>query len=144
MRKAEERFFTTHDSVELFYRPWPATHSDTKKAILIFHRGHEHSGRLQHIADELQLPGYDLFAWDARGHGRSPGARGDSPGFAASVRDIDFLCVTFQRCTAYWRRTYPSSARASVQCWLQHGRTITRRRYDAWYSPRPLSACANS
>jgi len=91
MRTAEERFFATHDSVELFYRHWPATHSDTKKAIVIFHRGHEHSGRLQHIADELQLPGYDLFAWDARGHGRSPGARGDSPGFAASVRDIDYF-----------------------------------------------------
>jgi alpha-beta hydrolase superfamily lysophospholipase/SAM-dependent methyltransferase len=30
-----------------------------------------------------------MFAWDARGHGRSPGERGDSPGFAASVKDVD-------------------------------------------------------
>jgi alpha-beta hydrolase superfamily lysophospholipase len=30
-----------------------------------------------------------MFAWDARGHGRSPGARGDSPSFAASVKDVD-------------------------------------------------------
>ena len=86
-RAAEEGFFTTHDGVELFYRHWPATGAD--KAIVIFHRGHEHSGRLQHVVDELQLADHAMFAWDARGHGRSPGARGDSPSFAASVKDID-------------------------------------------------------
>jgi alpha-beta hydrolase superfamily lysophospholipase len=30
-----------------------------------------------------------MFAWDARGHGRSPSERGDSPGFGASVKDVD-------------------------------------------------------
>lgn len=85
-RTAEERFFTTHDGVELFYRHWPA--AGARKGIVIFHRGHEHSGRLQHIVDELQLDDTAMFAWDARGHGRSPGARGDSPGVAASTRDI--------------------------------------------------------
>ena len=34
------------------------------------------------------LPEFDFFAWDARGHGRSPGARGDSPSFGTSVRDV--------------------------------------------------------
>ena len=88
-RIAEERVFATHDGVELFYRHWPAVHGTASKAIVMFHRGHEHSGRLQHVADELQLDDHALFAWDARGHGRSPGARGDSPSFAASVKDID-------------------------------------------------------
>jgi alpha-beta hydrolase superfamily lysophospholipase len=54
----------------------------------MFHRGHEHSGRLAHLADELDLPDFDVFAWDARGHGRSPGERGYSPSFATSVRDV--------------------------------------------------------
>jgi len=54
----------------------------------MFHRGHEHSGRLAHLVDELDLPDCDFFAWDARGHGLSPGARGDSPSFATSVRDV--------------------------------------------------------
>ena len=75
-RKAEERFFDTHDGVALFYRRWPAPQGPANQAIVIFHRGHEHSGRLQHIADELALGDYDIYAWDARGHGRSPGARG--------------------------------------------------------------------
>jgi alpha-beta hydrolase superfamily lysophospholipase len=89
MRTAEEKTFITHDGVELFYRHWPAAAGTTNKAIAIFHRGHEHSGRLQHVVDELKLDDYAMFAWDARGHGRSPGARGDSPGFEHSVKDVD-------------------------------------------------------
>ncbi len=103
MREMNDRRFTTHDGVELFYRHWPALTqvSDApRQAIVLFHRGHEHSGRIAHLVDELDLPGFDFFAWDARGHGQSPGARGDSPSFATSVRDVqtfvDHLSATFE------------------------------------------------
>lgn len=89
MRTPEENRFATHDGTELFYRHWPAVTGNDKKAMVLLHRGHEHSGRLQHIVDELGMSDYAMFAWDARGHGRSPGARGDSPSFAALVKDID-------------------------------------------------------
>jgi len=89
MRVAEERTFTTHDGTDLFYRYWPAAGGRADRAIVLFHRGHEHSGRLQHIVDELGLDDFAMYAWDARGHGRSLGARGDSPSFAASVKDAD-------------------------------------------------------
>jgi len=102
MREAQELRFSTHDGVELFYRHWPATLQSfdaPHRAIVLFHRGHEHSGRIAHLVDELDLPGFDFFAWDARGHGQSPGARGDSPSFATSVRDvqtfIDHLSETY-------------------------------------------------
>ncbi len=90
MRQAQALHFSTHDGVELHYRHWPppATSTSHARAVVMFHRGHEHGGRMAHLADELDLPGYDFFAWDARGHGQSPGARGDSPGFATSVRDV--------------------------------------------------------
>jgi alpha-beta hydrolase superfamily lysophospholipase/SAM-dependent methyltransferase len=91
MRDCQQSTFTTHDGVALFYRHWPATQSDAtgaRKAVVMFHRGHEHSGRMAHLVDELDLPDCDFFAWDARGHGESPGARGDSPSFATSVRDV--------------------------------------------------------
>lgn len=91
MREQQEHTFSTHDGVELFYRHWPATAPagfTPRKAILLFHRGHEHSGRIAHLVDELNLPEFDFFAWDARGHGQSPGARGDSPSFATSARDV--------------------------------------------------------
>lgn len=87
-RQAEERRFTTYDGTELFYRHWPARNK-TGKAVVMFHRGHEHSGRTEHIARELGLDDFDFFAWDARGHGKSPGERGDAPGIEALVRDID-------------------------------------------------------
>lgn len=86
MRRVEEAIFRTHDGVELFYRHWPA--ATPRGAIVVFHRGHEHSGRVEHVADELDLPEFAVFAWDARGHGRSPGARGFSPSLGTSVRDV--------------------------------------------------------
>ena len=87
-RPVQEHQFKTHDGVDLFYRHWPATDGPRRGVIVLFHRGHEHSGRMAHLVDELDLPGFDFFAWDARGHGRSPGARGYSPSFGTSVRDI--------------------------------------------------------
>lgn len=90
MRESSNHHFITHDGVELFYRHWPAVpaNDEPRRAVVLFHRGHEHSGRIGHLADELDLPGFDVFAWDARGHGQSPGARGDSPSFGTSVRDV--------------------------------------------------------
>ena len=91
MREAQEFSFTTHDGVELFYRHWPASNTDgaaPKRAVVMFHRGHEHGGRMAHLVDELEMADFDFFAWDARGHGLSPGERGDSPSFATSVRDV--------------------------------------------------------
>jgi alpha-beta hydrolase superfamily lysophospholipase len=101
MRAGQSHTFTTHDQQTLFYRHWPAqveTAGVPRRALLLFHRGHEHSGRIGHIADEIDLPGFDVFAWDARGHGESPGERGDSPSVGTSVRDINtfvqHLCRT--------------------------------------------------
>lgn len=91
-RTAQGKAFTTHDGEELFYRVWPALCGTPKGAIVLLHRGHEHSGRMEHLAHELGLPDFAIFAWDARGHGRSPGPRGYSPGAATSIRDIqDFV-----------------------------------------------------
>jgi alpha-beta hydrolase superfamily lysophospholipase len=88
MRQAQELSFATHDGVELFYRHWPAATPEPRGAILLFHRGHEHSGRMAHLVDELSLPDFSFYAWDARGHGRSPGERGFSPSIATSIRDV--------------------------------------------------------
>jgi len=85
---AVEGTFRTHDGVALFYRHWPEATAHRIGAIILIHRGHEHSGRMAHLVRELALPGFAFFAFDARGHGRSPGMRGDSPGIDHSVRDI--------------------------------------------------------
>ena len=88
MRQVQERTFRTFDGAELFYRRWPAA-GRSAGAIVMFHRGHEHSGRMAHLVDELGLDEFDSYAWDARGHGRSPGQRGFSPSIGTSIRDVN-------------------------------------------------------
>lgn len=95
-RPLQESTFLTHDGVPLFYRHWPAVSQTRRGAIVLFHRGHEHSARMAHVVDELNLPDFDFFAWDARGHGRSPGVRGFSPSFGTSVRDVQTFLAHIQ------------------------------------------------
>lgn len=80
--------FPSGDGTELFYRHWePAAPSD--RALVLFHRGHEHSGRFQDLVERLSLDNVHIFAWDARGHGRSPGERGYAESFSVIIRDIN-------------------------------------------------------
>jgi alpha-beta hydrolase superfamily lysophospholipase len=83
-----EHTMKTWDGVELFYRAWRPT-GPTHKAVLLFHRGHEHSARWQHVVELLQLDETAIFAWDARGHGRSPGERGAAGNLMTLVKDVD-------------------------------------------------------
>src|SRR5688572_12252279 len=89
MRICEERTFEANDGAKIFFRHWPAKARAADGAILLLHRGHEHSGRLQHLVDELSLPAFSMFAWDARGHGRTSGRRGHAPSAGTLVKDLD-------------------------------------------------------
>ncbi len=90
MRKTECRYFPSSDGTELFYRYWPPQTGKPGGAIVLFHRGHEHSGRLQHLADELDLPNFAIFAWDARGHGLSFNEQDRSePTLGTFTKDVD-------------------------------------------------------
>ncbi len=88
--------FASSDGAELFYRHWPAAGA-SNGAVVLLHRGHEHSGRFAELVEELALPDCHIFAWDARGHGRSPGQRGYAASFATVVRDLDFFMRFIQR-----------------------------------------------
>ena len=101
MYNNSQHTFRTHDQTELFYQHWESfsqknSPNTNKKAIILFHRGHEHSDRMAHLVDELKLTDFDFFAWDARGHGDSPGARGDASSFSACVKDIQYFLQHIQ------------------------------------------------
>lgn len=98
MRQAKEGFFPSFDDVELFYRVWePLGESD--EVVLLLHRGHEHSGRVAHMVEELQLQNRWVFSFDLRGHGKSPGSRGWAPSFDTWVKDLNAF-------SGYIRRQY--------------------------------------
>jgi alpha-beta hydrolase superfamily lysophospholipase/SAM-dependent methyltransferase len=86
--QATEHTAVMSDGAELYYRAWlPAVPAN--KAVLLFHRGHEHSGRWQETVEALALENLAVFGWDARGHGRSPGERGSAENLARVIKDVD-------------------------------------------------------
>lgn len=89
LETAERLAFRTDDGTEIFYRHAPAAEVASDKAIILLHRGHEHSGRWTSTAERLGLTDHHLFAWDARGHGRSGGPRGSAESFGTYVRDLE-------------------------------------------------------
>ena len=48
-----EHSMMLEDGTELFYRAWIPM-EPTRKALVIFHRGHEHSGRLEDVVRDLR------------------------------------------------------------------------------------------
>jgi alpha-beta hydrolase superfamily lysophospholipase/SAM-dependent methyltransferase len=87
-RQPAEHTVALADGTNLFYRAW-VPDKPTSKALLLFHRGHEHSGRWQETVESLGLDDVSIFAWDQRGHGRSPGERGSAPDVATLIHDAD-------------------------------------------------------
>lgn len=96
-----ESGFDGLDGTRLFYRCWQPVvpHADLPKRALIFlHRGHEHSGRIAPLVEQFGFTQEWAFAWDARGHGHSPGERGDAPGFYTLVQDFEAF-IRHLQCT---------------------------------------------
>lgn len=88
MTRWTEQTFTTFDGTELFYRTRPSS-GNSDRVLLLLHRGHEHSGRIEGLAEELGVPEAACFAFDLRGHGRSPGPRGWARDFDVWVKDLN-------------------------------------------------------
>lgn len=79
--------FPTADGLSLHYKAWNT--DGATRALVLLHRGHEHADRWDSVIPGLEMPETAIFAWEARGHGQSPGERGHAPGFMQYVRDLD-------------------------------------------------------
>ncbi|MGB9639581.1 MAG: lysophospholipase [Anaerolineales bacterium] len=84
----EEFSFRTMDGLEMFSQSWLAE-TDSKTFICLIHGLGEHSSRYKAVAERLTSEGFNLVGFDLRGHGRSAGARGDTPSFEAYMQDIE-------------------------------------------------------
>lgn len=84
---SERLQFTTDDGLALHYKTWNV--AGASKALVLLHRGHEHADRWDTVVPHLVMPDTAIYAWEARGHGQSPGRRGHAAGFMEYVRDLD-------------------------------------------------------
>ena len=85
-----EHWFTSGDGTRLFYRAWRPP-APSGRILILFHRGHEHSGRWDDVVEALAPEGFTVFAWDARGNGRSEGPRDDAEHFGWYARDAELF-----------------------------------------------------
>ena len=92
---SERLQFTTDDNLSLHYKAWNV--QGATKALVLLHRGHEHADRWDTVIPALTMPDTAIYAWEARGHGQSPGRRGHAAGFMEYVRDLDTFFHHLQR-----------------------------------------------
>jgi acylglycerol lipase len=78
----------TRDHLKIVAQAWQPE-GPSKALVCLVHGLGEHGGRYEHVAVTLTQAGYALAAMDLRGHGRSEGQRGHTPGFPILHEDID-------------------------------------------------------
>lgn len=97
-----ESCYNAYDGTAIYYRYWltmPLEHIKKSKQqhkqqrqVILLHRGHEHSGRLAELGQQFTAAGYQVFAWDARGNGRSGGIKDHAESVTQLERDLnDFV-----------------------------------------------------
>jgi len=84
---APERVRSADGASTLHTRAWPA--AQPRLALVLCHGLGEHCGRYAQLAGELAAHGVSTFAYDQRGHGRSPGKRGHVDRFSRLTDDLD-------------------------------------------------------
>jgi len=67
--------FSGFGGLELYYQCW-RPEGEPKASLAVVHGFGEHSGRYGNVVNWFVPQGYAVYAFDLRGHGRSPGPRG--------------------------------------------------------------------
>ena len=84
----------TADGTELLVRHWPATGGPPWAAVLVVHGLSEHSGRYEHVGDQMATAGLEVWAFDLRGNGGSGGRRGDVDRWSRLHDDLADMLAT--------------------------------------------------
>lgn len=84
-------------TMKLYTYRCPPT-SDLKGIIFYVHAFQSHSNRMAHIAHKFSQKGYDYFAMDLRGHGKSDGDPAVIVSMEQTIRDCNqFFEKTLQK-----------------------------------------------
>jgi len=77
----------TGDGISLHVQKWNEI-DKCEKTLLIIHGLGEHQDRYEHVAKHFAQDGFEVYSYDQRGHGKSDGQRGHSPGIGANIDDL--------------------------------------------------------
>ncbi len=77
MSHSESRPTLTVNGVHELTRVWEPESSPPRCDVLIVHGINEHSGRYEHVGDQMSTAGFRVESFDLVGWGASGGARGD-------------------------------------------------------------------
>ncbi len=97
-------YINSKDGTQLFCRM--QAHPEAPAALLFIHGFGEHSGRYGHVLDHFFARGYDVAAFDYRGHGRAQGRRGHIGSFREYFDDVDAFIRWAMARTTGDRRLY--------------------------------------
>jgi len=85
--KRSEAYFHGFQETKLYYQRW--TIPNHKGTVLVTHGHGEHSDSYHRLVQTLNQAGWQVLAWDWRGHGRSEGVRGYANHFNEYCNDFE-------------------------------------------------------
>jgi acylglycerol lipase len=74
----------------IYWQGW-LPEGDPRAVVVVAHGAMEHGGRYRYVVERLVPEHYAVYAVDHRGHGRSPGRRGNIQHMRSVVADLDRL-----------------------------------------------------
>lgn len=84
-----EGHFRGYGGIELFFQSW--SRPENNETLVVTHGIAEHSECYSQTAESLTKLGWNVVAWDLRGHGRSEGKRGFVGEFSDYAKDLRAL-----------------------------------------------------
>lgn len=84
-----EGLFKGPDQTELFFQTWTPDKTPARGVFVITHGLAEHSECYASLAKILAEDGWQVYAWDMRGHGRSEGKRGYVQSLSRYIDDLE-------------------------------------------------------
>jgi alpha-beta hydrolase superfamily lysophospholipase len=86
----------SRDGLDLFFHHWKPKGTARGKVVLV-HGYLEHSGRYEELGGVLTAAGFEVLAYDQRGHGRSGGRRSYIDRFSQYLDDLDLMLAEAER-----------------------------------------------
>ena len=86
--KTQELNLVTQDCIKLTGKSYYPD-QDPLGIVCIVHGLGDHFGRYEHVASFLVEQNFAVFGIDLRGHGKSEGKRGHSPGLNFLLNDVE-------------------------------------------------------